>query len=261
MQFIVIDSNSPSIIGLRTSEDLNLLKRLSNINVNSDIDFYTEYDKCFGKIKLLKHEYKIQLKSDVEPVIHASWCVPIALKDKLRHELDRMKWLDIIEEVPISECSEWVNSMVIVEKPNDGLRICLDPSDLNKATERHHHHLSTTEEILSKLSNGKVFTKLDASCGYWQILVDADNSKLFMFNTPFGQHCFKRMPYGLHSASKVFQGTILTVICGIDNAENSQDNIVVWGKDVHSHNETLKMCLRKLEVTIWNWTNLSVRLQ
>ena len=58
------------------------------------------------------------------------------------------------------------------------------------------------------------------------------------------------MPYGLHSASKVFQGTISTVICGIDNAENSQDNIVVWGKDVHSHNETLKMCLRKLEVTI-----------
>ena len=56
--------------------------------------------------------------------------------------------------------------MVIVEKPNDRLRICLDPSDLNKATERHHHHLSTTEEILSKLSNGKVFTKLDASCGY-----------------------------------------------------------------------------------------------
>ena len=38
-----------------------------------------------------------------------------------------MKWLDIIEEVPISESSEWVNSMVIVKKPNGKLRICLDP--------------------------------------------------------------------------------------------------------------------------------------
>ena len=65
MQFILIDSNSPSIIGLKTSEELNLSKRLSNINVNSDIDFYTEYADCFGDIGLLKHEYKMQRKSDV----------------------------------------------------------------------------------------------------------------------------------------------------------------------------------------------------
>ena len=97
-----------------------------------------------------------------------------------------MKQLDIIKEVPISESSEWVNSMVTVEKPNGKLRICLDPFDLNKATKRHQHHLPTTEEILSKLSNGKVFTKLDASCGYWQIPVDAESSKLLTFNTPFG---------------------------------------------------------------------------
>ena len=65
MQFIFIDSNSPSVIGLKTSEELNLLKRLSNINVNSDIEFYTEYADCFGDIGLLKHEYKMQRKSDV----------------------------------------------------------------------------------------------------------------------------------------------------------------------------------------------------
>ena len=210
MPFIVIDSNSPSIIGLNTSEELNLLKRLSNVNVNSDIDFYTKYADCFGNIGLLKHEYKIQLKSDAEPVIHAPRRVPIALKDKLRHVLDRMKQLDIIEEVPISESSEWVNSMVIGEKPNGKLRICLDPYDLNKATKRYHHDLPTTEEILSKLSNGKVFTKLDASCGYWQIPVNAESSKLLTFNTPFRRHRFKRMPYGLHSASEVFIGQFRT---------------------------------------------------
>ena len=55
VQFIVIDSNSPSIIRLKTSEDLNLLKCLSNINVNRDIDFYTEHADCFGEIGLLKH--------------------------------------------------------------------------------------------------------------------------------------------------------------------------------------------------------------
>ena len=156
VQFIMIDSNSPLVIGLKTGEELYLLKRSSDINVNSDIDFYTEYTDCFGDIGLLKHEYKIQFKSDAEPVIHAPRGVAIALKDKLRHELHRMKRLDIIAEVPISETSEWVNSMVIVEKPDGKLRIFLDSSDLNKATKHHHHNLPTTEEILSKLFNGKV---------------------------------------------------------------------------------------------------------
>ena len=99
MQFILTDSNSPWVIGLKTSEELNLLKRLSNINVNSDIDFYTQYADCFGDIGLLKHEYKIKSKTDAEAVIHVPGRVPIALKGKLRHELDRMKRLDIIDRI------------------------------------------------------------------------------------------------------------------------------------------------------------------
>ena len=133
--------------------------------------------------------------------------------------------------------------MFTVEKPNNKLRICPDPSDLNKATKSHHYHLPTTEEILSKLSNGKVFTKLDAICRYWKVPVDADCSKLLTFNTPFGQHCFKRMQYDLHNASEVSQGTISNIICGIENAEKSQDDIIVWRNDVHPHNETLQKCV------------------
>ena len=171
-----------------------------------NVDFCTEYPDCFGEIGLSKNQDKIQHKSDAELVIYAPRRVSIALKDKLRNELNRMKRLDIIEEVPISESSELVNSMVIVEKQNGKLRSFLDPSDLSKATKHNHHHLPTTDEILSKLSNGKVFTKVDfkSIAGHWQIPIDADSSRLLTFNTPFVRHCLKRMPYGLHSASGVF---------------------------------------------------------
>ena len=40
----------------------------------------------------------------------------------------------------------------------------------------------------------------------------------------------KMMAYGLHSASEVFQGTISNILCGIENAENSQEDIIVWEK-------------------------------
>ena len=76
-----------------------LSKCFSNINVNSDIDFCTEYADCFGEMELLKNQFKIQLKS--EPVIHAPQSVLIAFKGTFTNEIDRMKQLDIIEEVPI----------------------------------------------------------------------------------------------------------------------------------------------------------------
>ena len=54
------------------------------------------------------------------------------------------------------------------------------------------------------------------------------------------------MPYGLHSASEVFQGTISNILCGIENTENSQDDLIVWGNDMHSQNQTLKNVFEKI---------------
>ena len=114
-----------------------------------------------------------------------------------------MKRPDITE--PVNEPSDWVSSLVIVEKPNGILRVCLDPSDLNQAIKRHHLQLPTTDEILSQLSGACYFTKLDASNGYWQVRLHDESSHLLAFNTPFGHHTFKWMPYGIHRASEVFQ--------------------------------------------------------
>ena len=111
--------------------------------------------------------------------------------------------LDIIE--PIDEPTDWVNGPVIVEKPNGKLRICLDLRPLNQAIRREHLHLSTAEELFSQMSGAKYFSKLGASSGYWQIKVDRESSKLLTFGTSIGRFRFKRLPYGMHSASEVFQ--------------------------------------------------------
>ena len=63
-----------------------------------------------------------------------------------------MEKMEIIKRV--NEPTDWVNSMVVVEKPNGNLRICLDPKHLNKAIKRPHYAIPTTEEILTKISTG-----------------------------------------------------------------------------------------------------------
>ena len=92
---------------------------------------------------------------------------------------------DIVE--PVREPMEWVNPLIIVEKPNGKSRICLGPKHLNQAIRCQHHKLPTAEELFSKMHNAKLFTKLDARSGYRQIRVDEESSKLLAFSTPFGR--------------------------------------------------------------------------
>ena len=118
--------------------------------------------------------------------------------EKLKAELERMCKLDVIEK--IDEPTDCVSAMVIVEKGNGQLPICLDPRDLNSAIKRNHYPVPTVDDVLSKIGRAKILSELDASNGYWQINVDQPSAKLLAFSTSF---CFKRLPFGVHSTAKV----------------------------------------------------------
>ncbi|KAK0131139.1 Enzymatic polyprotein [Merluccius polli] len=90
----------------------------------------------------------------------------------------------------IEEPTEWVNAVVIVEKPNGDLRLCIDPKYLNKGIQREHYKLPTKSDKTSAMSGACYFSKLDASSGFYQIVLDEESSKIGTFNTPFGRHCF-----------------------------------------------------------------------
>ena len=105
-----------------------------------------EYSDIFKGIGLFPGECKFHIDYDVMPVVHPPRRVLFAQRDKIRSELDRMEQSDIITKV--STPTQWVNSLVVVEKPQSGkLRICLDPQDLNKAMLRPHYPMRTLDEI------------------------------------------------------------------------------------------------------------------
>lgn len=59
--------------------------------------------------------------------------MPVALKERLREKRDILIKEGIIRK--IEEPTEWVNSVVIVEKPDGDLRLCIDPKDLKQSKE------------------------------------------------------------------------------------------------------------------------------
>ncbi|GFW05217.1 transposon Ty3-I Gag-Pol polyprotein [Trichonephila clavipes] len=72
----------------------------------------------------------ITLKDNAVPVILPPRRVPLKLQPKLKSTLDRLEKEGIVSKV--NKPIDWVQSLVIVEKPNGNLRLCLDPRDLNE---------------------------------------------------------------------------------------------------------------------------------
>ena len=60
--------------------------------------------------------------------------VPFGLQDRLKLKLDLKEIHKVIQKV--SKPTEWVHNLVIVEKKDGSLRLCLDPRELNKASKR-----------------------------------------------------------------------------------------------------------------------------
>ena len=65
--------------------------------------------------------------------------------------------------------------------------------------------MTTIEEVVADMPQAKVFSVLDATSGYWQVKLGESSSKLCTFNTPFGRYRFTRLPFGIKSATEVFQ--------------------------------------------------------
>ena len=188
-EFYVVETNSTPILGLDACVSLELIKLI--LAVDSDPSHtcpltkeivLDKYSDVFDGIGQLPGECEIYLKSDSVPVVHPPRRVPIAIRDKLKAELERMEREHVIKKV--TKPTDWVNSLVTVEKPNGSIRICLDPKDLNDAIKRPHYPNKTLDDILPDLTDAKIFSRFDARSGYWSIVL---TEKIFIsdyiFNT------------------------------------------------------------------------------
>ena len=66
------------------------------------------------------------------------------------------------------DCStEWVHNLVITEKRDGRMRVCLDPNPLNMAIKRERYEIPTPADVQSRLSDMCVFTVIDMQDAYW----------------------------------------------------------------------------------------------
>ena len=147
--------DGPAFLGGSDCVRLGLVRRVHTITTkDTKTQILKSHSQLFRGHGCLPGLHTIVLKEDVLAVIHAPWRVAVAKRPEL--ELERQVQLGFLAKV--TEPTDWVNSLVIVEKSNGKMRLCIDPKDLNKVIKREHFQIPTKEEILSRLP-GAVFLK------------------------------------------------------------------------------------------------------
>lgn len=250
LEFYIVDTKAPPILGMRASLDLKLIKLILTVAEEeakpcTDTDsLLKEYTDVFQGIGEFPGECNLHVDPHATPVVYPPRRVPIALRDRLKKELDKMEESNVICKV--TEPTEWVNALVVVEKPQTGkLRVCLDPRDLNKAIKRPHYPLPTLEDVTTKLAGAKYFSVLDARSGYWAIKLSTTSSLLTTFNTPFGRYRFLRLPFGINSAQDEFQRRVDETYEGLTGVAAIVDDILVFGKTKLEHDNNLRAMLKR----------------
>ncbi len=144
----------------------------------------------------------------------------------------------------VDQPTEWVSSMVTVVR-NGKIRICIDPSDLNKAIKREHYPMRTIEEVVSAILGAKVFSVLDAKSGFLQIELDEASSLLTTFNTPIGRFRWLRLPFGLKCSPEIFQRIMDEMLEGISGAISIMDDILIAAPTEKEHDVILHKVIQR----------------
>ncbi|KAI4879198.1 hypothetical protein NFI96_009429 [Prochilodus magdalenae] len=242
----VVAGLTKALLGLPAIEQLSLVHRIEAVTQQNTSNFVAAYPSVFSGLGMLKEPYHIELEKEAVPYsLSTPRRVPLPLRGKVKEELDRMERMGVISKV--SSPTEWCAGMVVVPKPSGNIRICVDLTKLNKWVKRERHILPAVDQSLAMLSNAKVFTKLDARSGFWQIPLTNESKPLTTFISPFGRYFFNRLPFGIVSAPEHFQRRMSQLLENYDGVICHADDILVFGRDKMEHDQRLHQVLQKLQ--------------
>ena len=133
MKVIVTSTEgAQKIISLDSSEKMNLIRRVDELNKNKNIeDLVEKYKDTFGELGMLKTHYHMRIDENIEPIVSAARQIPYSQRDRVETELKRMEKLGVIPKD--EEPTDWVNTIIVVNEPNGIVRLCMDPQRLNSA--------------------------------------------------------------------------------------------------------------------------------
>ena len=249
--FHIIDGQCKPIIGLKCAVDLGMLKLCVNSmedqksnqgNVDSIQHEFKDRFKGLGKLK--DFQLKLHIDRSVQPIAQPARKMPFKMREQVKHKLDELLRQDIIEKV--EGPTSWLSPLVVVPKPNNDIRICVDMRQANTAVQRERFPLPNIDETLEEMNGAKIFSKLDLRQGFCQIEIEPSSRDITNFVTYDGIYRFRRLNFGISCAPEIYQRIIQQTLQDIQGCKNISDDIIIFAKTQTEHDQILRKVLQGL---------------
>ncbi|KAL0411597.1 UNVERIFIED_CONTAM: Pro-Pol polyprotein [Sesamum latifolium] len=139
-----------------------------------------------------------------------------------------------IEEI---QFSEWLSNVVLVAKPEEKWRMCIDFRDLNKACPKDCYPLARIDQLVDSTSGCELLSMMDASQGYHQIMLALEDRKRVSLIIFAGTFCYVAMPFEIKNTGATYQRLVDKIFrpqIG-RNVKVYVDDMLVKSKETQNH--------------------------
>lgn len=213
---------------------INLVSKLDEKVDKLTINTLTEmFPKVFdedytGYIK--DYEASIVMEEQASPVFCGAYTVPYGLRSKVDEEINRLVENGIWKPVSFSN---WASPMVVVEKANGTIRLCMDCKvSVNKFVKNNYHNLPLVEDLLNDFQGCSYFSMIDLTGAFTQVKVSEKCQEVLTINTQRGLFRSTRLTFGIKSAPCIFQNIIDSILKGMEYVRPYLDDILIGGRSM-----------------------------
>jgi hypothetical protein len=217
--------------------------QLSEIKVEGPESLQTRIRETLQEFKSVfanQVRAKPAMMTAMELEVNETWRVPsnqqpprpqtVPKEASLREYIAEYLRLGVIKE---SRAKYW-SQVLMVKKPDNTYRFCVDYRALNAASEPHHWPLPLIKQMCQRIGSRrpKYFAKMDMTAGYHQCPLAMASQPLTAFITPMGIYEWARVPMGLKGAPAHFQhGMSAEILAGLlySGCEVYMDDAMVYG--------------------------------
>ncbi|KFD59784.1 LOW QUALITY PROTEIN: hypothetical protein M514_07964 [Trichuris suis] len=188
-------------------------------------EFADVFNENLGTYKGPKVTLPIDPK--VPPIRLKARNVPLAIRPRVEAEIKRLLKEKVLE--PISN-PKWSTPVVPVIKPTGATRLCDDYKiTINTALQDHPYPVRSVTHLLSNLSGGGYYSKIDMAQAYLELPVDDASAEAQTVITHMGAFKVNRLQFGVCIAPGVFQQVMDDLLRDIPGTTPYFDDILIRG--------------------------------
>jgi hypothetical protein len=205
-----------------------------------------------GRSDLVMHEINVKTE---EPIYVKQFKVPDAHRHYLEDQIKEWLQFGIVQP----SRSRYNSPLFLVKKKDGTFRVVQDFRALNANCYVDKYTMKDVTECINEIgrANSTIFSTLDLTSGFWQMLLHPKSRKFTAFTLPgLGQFEWITSSMGLLGCPSSFQRLVEAVVHGIADVIVYIDDLIVHSSDHDIHLKTLDQLFTRLIAH-----NLKVKLQ